>query len=127
MKKLLFFSMMCVMALAMNAQRCAVVGFKAGAKVSLSDIDGISETFSTYFRPQGYTMVDRLYIDKALAEQRIQRSSITEDLAVSAGKYMNVSKVVVGKVYISFDGGYQVDVTVLDYKVAYMWLMMERP
>lgn len=59
-------------------------------------------------------MVDRLYIDKALAEQRIQRSRITEDLAVSAGKYMNVSKVVVGKVYISFDGGYQVDVTVLD-------------
>ncbi len=59
-------------------------------------------------------MVDRLYIDKALAEQRIQRSSITEELAVTAGRYMNVSKVVVGKVYISFDGGYQVDVTVLD-------------
>lgn len=114
MKKVFLFSIMCLMAIAMNAQRCAVVGFKAGAKVSLSDIDGISETFSTYFRPQGYTMVDRLYIDKALAEQRIQRSSITEDLAVSAGKYMNVSKVVVGKVYISFDGGYQVDVTVLD-------------
>ncbi|MBR0073618.1 MAG: hypothetical protein IJP95_07250 [Bacteroidales bacterium] len=114
MKKVFLFSIMCLMAIVMNAQRCAVVGFKAGAKVSLSDIDGISETFSTYFRPQGYTMVDRLYIDKALAEQRIQRSSITEDLAVSAGKYMNVSKVVVGKVYISFDGGYQVDVTVLD-------------
>lgn len=114
MKKLLFISIMCLVAITMNAQRCAVVGFKAGARVSLSDIDGISETFSTYFRPQGYTMVDRLYIDKALAEQRIQRSSITEDLAVSAGKYMNVSKVVVGKVYISFDGGYQVDVIVLD-------------
>ncbi len=28
-----FLSMMCLMAIAMNAQRCAVVGFKAGAKV----------------------------------------------------------------------------------------------
>lgn len=112
--KLLFFSMLCLMAVAGQAQRIAVVGFKAGANVSLADIDGISETFSTYFQPKGYTPVDRLYIDKALAEQRIQRSSITEEQAVDAGRYMNVSKIVVGKVYISFDGGYQVDVIVLD-------------
>lgn len=114
MKKVFLISMMCLIALSMQAQRFAVVGFKAGANVSLSSIDGISETFSTYFRPQGYTPVDRLYIDKALAEQRIQRSNITEEQAVAAGRYMNVSKIVVGKVYISFDGGYQVDVVVLD-------------
>lgn len=114
MKKLLLFSMMCLAALTMQAQSIAVVGFSAGANVSLSDIDGISETFTTYFRPNGYSLVDRLRIDKALAEQRIQRSSITESQAVEAGRYMNVSKIVVGKVYISFDGGYQVDVAVLD-------------
>ncbi|MBO7134104.1 MAG: hypothetical protein J6W06_08105 [Bacteroidales bacterium] len=112
--KLLFFSMLCLMALGMNAQRIAVVGFKAGAYVSLSDIDGISETFQNNFNPQGYTLVDRLFVDKTLAEQRIQRSNITEELAVYAGKIMNVSKIVVGKVYKSFDGGYQVEVTVLD-------------
>ena len=114
MKKILFFSLMCLMALTMNAQRIAVVGFKAGAYVSLSDIDGISETFQNNFNPQGYTLVDRLFVDKTLAEQRIQRSEITEELAVYAGKIMNVSKIVVGKVYKSFDGGYQVEVTVLD-------------
>lgn len=112
--KLLCFSLLCLMACTLQAQRIAVVGFNAGANVSLADIDGISETFSTYFNPQGYTPVDRLNIDKALAELRIQRSSITESQAVDAGKYMNVSKIVVGKVYVSFDGGYQVDVTVLD-------------
>ena len=106
--------MLCLAALTMQAQSIAVVGFSAGANVSLSDIDGISETFTTYFRPNGYSLVDRLRIDKALAEQRIQRSSITESQAVEAGRYMNVSKIVVGKVYISFDGGYQVDVAVLD-------------
>lgn len=114
MKKLLLLSMLCLAALTMQAQSIAVVGFSAGANVSLSDIDGISETFTTYFRPNGYSLVDRLRIDKALAEQRIQRSSITESQAVEAGRYMNVSKIVVGKVYISFDGGYQVDVAVLD-------------
>jgi hypothetical protein len=97
-----------------DEQRIAVVGFKAGAYVSLSDIDGISETFQNNFNPQGYTLVDRLFVDKTLAEQRIQRSNITEELAVYAGKIMNVSKIVVGKVYKSFDGGYQVEVTVLD-------------
>ena len=112
--KLLCFSLLCLMACTLQAQRIAVVGFNAGANVSLADIDGISETFSTYFNPQGYTPVDRLNIDKALAELRIQRSSITESQAVDAGKYMIVSKIVVGKVYVSFDGGYQVDVTVLD-------------
>lgn len=114
MKKILFFSLICLMALIVNAQRIAVVGFKAGAYVSLSDIDGISETFQNNFNPQGYTLVDRLFVDKTLAEQRIQRSEITEELAVYAGKIMNVSKIVVGKVYKSFDGGYQVEVTVLD-------------
>lgn len=114
MKKKILFSMLCLAALTMNAQSIAVVGFSAGANVSLSDIDGISETFTTYFRPNGYSLVDRLRIDKALAEQRIQRSSITESQAVEAGRYLNVSKIVVGKVYISFDGGYQVDVAVLD-------------
>lgn len=66
--KLLCFSLFCLMACTLQAQRIAVVGFNAGANVSLADIDGISETFSTYFNPQGYTPVDRLNIDKALAE-----------------------------------------------------------
>lgn len=48
MKKLLLLSMMCLAALTMQAQSIAVVGFSAGANVSLSDIDGISETFTTY-------------------------------------------------------------------------------
>lgn len=114
MKKLFFVGFMCLMAMTMQAQRIAVVGFNAGAYVSLSDIDGISETFQNNFKPQGYTLVDRLFVDKTLAEQRIQQSEITEQLAVHAGKIMNVSKIVVGKVYKSFDGGYQVEVTVLD-------------
>jgi hypothetical protein len=114
MKKLLFFSMMCLMAMTMQAQKCAVLGFEAGAKLSLSDIDGISETFSTYFQPAGYTMVERSQIDKVISEQRFQLSKYTQEQMVRLGEILNVSKVVIGKIYITRDGGYQVDVRVVD-------------
>lgn len=66
MKRLLFLSMMCLMALSMQAQRCAVLEFKAGVGISQNDVDGISAIFITYFRPAGYTMVERTQIDKAI-------------------------------------------------------------
>ncbi len=37
MKKILFFSLMCLMALTMNAQRCAVLEFKAGSGIFSSE------------------------------------------------------------------------------------------
>lgn len=114
MKKLLFFSMMCLMALTTQAQRCAVLGFEAGAKLSLSDIDGISETFNTYFQPAGYTMVERTLINKVISEQQFQLSKYTQEQMVRLGEFLNVSKVVIGKIYITRDGGYQVDVRVVD-------------
>ena len=68
-KKLFLMSMMCLMALVMQAQRCAVMEFKAGVGVSQGDVDGISAIFITYFRPSGYTMVERTRIDKVIEEQ----------------------------------------------------------
>ena len=76
--KLLFFSMLCLMAFTMNAQRCAVLEFKAGVGISQADVDGISAIFITYFRPAGYTMVERTQIDKAIEEQGFQRSKMTK-------------------------------------------------
>ena len=66
MKKLFLFSMMCLMALSMQAQRCAVMEFKARVGISQSDVDGISAIFTTYFHPSGYTMVERTQIDKVI-------------------------------------------------------------
>lgn len=113
MKKLFLFSMMCLMALSMNAQRCAVLEFRGAQSVSVADVDGISEMFMTYFRPTGYTMIERAQIDKVISEQGFQRSSITEAQAVRLGKILNVSKVVLGKVS-RLGGQYQVDVRVVD-------------
>lgn len=113
MKKLFLFSMMCLMALSLNAQRCAVLEFKARVGISQSDVEGISAIFTTYFRPAGYTMVERSQIDKALDEQGFQRSNITESQMVRIGKILNVSKIVVGDINVVM-GQYNVDVRVIN-------------
>lgn len=119
MKKVFLLSMLCLAALTMNAQqtvieqKCAVLEFRGAQSVSVSDVDGISEMFMTYFHPFGYTMVERAQIDKLISEQGFQRSSLTDAQAVKVGRILNVSKVVVGRVS-KLGGQYQVDVRVVD-------------
>lgn len=113
MKRLFFFGIIILMAFSMQAQKCAVLEFRGAQSVSVSDIDGISEMFMTYFRPAGYTMVERAQIDKVISEQGFQRSNLTDAQAVKVGRILNVSKVVVGKVS-RLGGQYQVDVRVVD-------------
>lgn len=113
MKKLISFCVMCLLALTMNAQRCAVLEFRAGAGISQADVDGISAIFITYFRPAGYTMVERTQIDKAIDEQGFQRSKMTESQMVRIGQILNVSKIVVGDVNVVM-GQYNVDARVIN-------------
>lgn len=113
MKKLFLSALMCLMALTMNAQKCAVLEFRGSASVSVADIDGISEMFMTYFRPAGYTMIERAQIDKVISEQNFQRSNITDNQAVQLGKILNASIVILGKVSM-LGGQYQVDVRAVD-------------
>ena len=113
MKKLISFVLMCLMALSMSAQRCAVLEFKAGVGISQDDVDGISAIFITYFRPAGYTMVERTQIDKAIDEQGFQRSKMTESQMVRIGQILNVSKIVVGDVNVVM-GQYNVEARVIN-------------
>ncbi len=96
-----------------NAQRCAVLEFKAGSGISQSEVDGISAIFITYFQPAGYTMVERTQIDKVISEQGFQRSNLTQSQMVRIGQILNVSKIVVGDINYVF-GQYQVDVRAID-------------
>lgn len=113
MKKLVLLCVICLAALSMHAQRCAVLEFKAGVGISQDEVDGISAIFITYFRPAGYTMVERTQIDKAIDEQGFQRSRMTESQMVRIGQILNVSKIVVGDVNIVM-GQYNVDARVIN-------------
>lgn len=96
-----------------NAQRCAVLEFKAGSGISQADVDGISAIFITYFQPAGYTMVERTQINKVIDEQGYQRSNLTQSQMVRIGQILNVSKIVVGDINYVF-GQYQVDVRAIN-------------
>lgn len=98
MKRLVSIFVICLMALTLHAQRCAVMDFNAANGVSQIDIDGLSAIFTTYFTPEGYTAVDRLTIDQALAEEGYQRNHMSEKEALSIGKKLQASKVVVGNI-----------------------------
>lgn len=113
MKKVFSLCMICLLAVSAMAQRAAVMEFKAGAGISQADVDGISGIFTTYFRPAGYTMIERTQIDRIIDEQQLQRSSLTESQMVRVGQLLNLSKIVIGDVNVVM-GQYNVDVRVIN-------------
>ena len=113
MKRFLLFVSMLFISFGVFAQRAAVMEFKAGVGISQADVDGISAIFITYFRPAGYTMVERTQIDRVIDEQGFQRSRLTESQMVRIGQILNVSKIVIGDVNVVM-GQYNVDVRVIN-------------
>ena len=82
--------------------------------MSRSDIDGISEIFNTYFRPEGYSVIDRTKVNNVIGEWNFQRSRPSEIKRVRIGKLLNVSNIVVGTINIVYGNQYQVDTRVLN-------------
>ena len=113
MKKVFSLCLICLLAVSAIAQRAAVMEFKAGVGISQADVDGLSGIFTTYFRPSGYTMIERTQIDRIIDEQQLQRSSLTESQMVRIGELLNLSKIVIGDVNIVM-GQYNVDVRVIN-------------
>ena len=113
MKKLFTLCLICLLAMSAMAQRAAVMEFKAGVGISQADVDGLSVIFATYFRPTGYTMIERTQIDRIIDEQQMQRSTLTENQMVRIGELLNLSKIVIGDVNIVM-GQYNVDVRVIN-------------
>ncbi|MBO4700058.1 DUF1566 domain-containing protein [bacterium] len=114
MKKILvFLGFMLLLTTPLFAQRAAVMEFKAGVGISQADVDGLSGIFTTYFRPAGFTMVERTQIDRVISEQGFQRSSLTEAQMVRIGEILNLSMIVIGDINV-VAGEYNVDARVVN-------------
>ena len=87
--------------------------FKAGVGISQADVDGLSGIFTTYFRPSGFTMVERTQIDRVISEQGFQRSCLTEAQMVRIGEILNLSMIVIGDINV-VAGEYNVDARVVN-------------
>ena len=110
---LLLFGLLLLLTTSLFAQRAAVMEFKAGVGISQADVDGLSGIFTTYFRPAGYTMVERTQIDRVISEQGFQRSSLTDAQMVRIGQILNLSMIVIGDINV-VAGEYNVDVRVVN-------------
>lgn len=120
MKKLLVFLFLFsgIATLCPAQPRIAVLEFKAGAGISQSEVDGLSGIFSTYLiDTRQFQVVERVQINRLIAEQNLQLSSLTENQTVEIGRLLNVRYVVVGDVNLVM-GQYTIVVRLLDVQTA---------
>lgn len=114
MKKLFLLSMMCLMALTINAQkRCVVLDFQVGTNVTEEEIDGISYCFRSNFQPTGYTKVEQMMVTRAIRDFGFSRTDMTQQQIGRVGRELEANIVVVGTMN-KFMDEYSVDIRVID-------------
>lgn len=113
MKKLFLFSMMCIMALALNAQRCAVLDFQVGTGVTEEDIEGISFEFRSKFNPSGYKMLERSQVNRAIQQFGYKTTDMTSQQVLKVGRSLDASIIVVGTMN-KFMDEYSVEIRAID-------------
>ena len=87
---------MCLAALAMNAQRCAVLDFQVGTGVSEEEIDAISYNFRSNFRPSGFTMIEGSLINRTIKDFEFNRTDMTMQQMLKVGRNLDANIIIVG-------------------------------
>lgn len=97
--KTICFSVLCfILPLCTFAQSAAVLDFYVDKNISPTEVVGVSAVFTTYFRPRGYTVVERSKINDLIIEQGWQRDKLTQIQEKRIGELLSVSIIVVGDI-----------------------------
>lgn len=113
MKKLLLLGMMCLMALTMNAQKCAVLDFQLGTNVTEEETEAISYNFRTNFYPESYNVIEVARVNRLIKELGYDKTSLTKQQLLEVGRKLEAKIMVVGTLNKMMDE-YSVDVQVID-------------
>ena len=113
MKKLFLFSMLCLMAFSMKAQRCAVLDFQVGTGVTEEDIEGISFEFRSKFNPHGYTMLERVMVSRTIQKLGYNATNMSSQQMLKVGRSLDASIIVVGTMNKVMDE-YSVEIRAID-------------
>ena len=113
MKKLLLLSMMCLLALTIRAQRCAVLDFQVGNNIAEEEVDGVTYAFRSNFRPQNYTILERMMINQAVSNFGYTRTDMTRQQMLRVGRELEAAIIVIGTVN-KFMDEYSVDIKVVN-------------
>lgn len=113
MKKVALLAMMCLMALTMNAQKCAVLDFQLGTNVTAEEVDAISYNFRTNFYPQNYNVLEIGRVNKLIKELGYDKAGMTKQQLLQVGRKLEAKIMVVGTLNKLMDE-YSIDVQVID-------------
>ena len=113
MKKLFLLCVMCLMALTMQAQKCAVLDFQLGSNVTAEETDAISYNFRTNFYPENYNVLEIERVNKLIKELGYDKTGMTKQQLLQVGRKLEAKIMVVGTLNKLMDE-YSVDVQVID-------------
>jgi len=113
MKRLLFLVVMCVTALTMQAQRCAVLDFQVGDGVTEEDIEGISYEFRSKFNPRGYQLLERPVINRTIKNFGYDKTDMTHQQILKVGRNLDATVIIVGTMN-KFMDEYSVEIRAID-------------
>ena len=113
MKKLLLLSMMCLLALTIRAQRCAVLDFQVGSNITEEEVDGLSYTFRSNFNPTSYTVVERMTVNQVITGFGYTRTDMTRQQMLRVGRELEAAVIIVGTMN-KFMDEYSVDVQAIN-------------
>ena len=112
MKKIIF-SIMCFMALTLNAQRCVVLDFQIGSNVTAEEVDAVSYEFRSTFNPPCYTVEDYFRVKRVMKDLGYNSASMSKEQIRKFGRDM-VATVIVSGTLNKFMDEYTLDVLVMD-------------
>jgi len=113
MKKVILLAAMCLMALTMNAQKCAVLDFQLGTNVTEEETDAISYNFRTNFYPDNYNVIEIERVNKLIKDLGYDKTGMTKQQLLEVGRKLEAKILVVGTLS-KFMDEYSVDVQVID-------------
>ena len=118
MKRIIIFGILCLMSLAMCAQRCAVLDFQIGTGVTEEEIDGLIYNFRANFRVDGYTMLERTRINRTIEDLGYDRTDMTMQQMLKVGRELEAKLIVVGTLN-KFMDEYSVDLRAIDVSTGF--------
>ena len=113
MKKIAFICMMCLAALTMRAQECAVLDFQLGTNVTAEETEFISYNFRTNFYPEKYKVIPIERVNKTIEGLGYDKMGMTRQQLLKVGRSLEVKYIVVGNLGKQMDE-YVFDVQVID-------------
>lgn len=113
MKKVFFLAALCLMALTMNAQKCAVLDFQLGTNVTAEETDLISYNFRTNFYPENYNVLEIERVNGLIKDLDYDKTGMTRQQMLQVGRKLEAKIMVVGTLNKLMDE-YSVDVQVID-------------